>query len=99
MPMSPDNARMPYPNPMAFRPGALTAMGGSGYRMPIPSPQQGPAVDPRAAAIMARLAAEAEMAPMGEDGMQYNRPQMDVNDAVFGDVDPAEFIRRLLGGR
>ena len=30
----------------------------------------------------------------------YNKPQMDINDAFFGDsepVDPVEFIRRLLG--
>jgi len=96
MPMRPDAPRMPYPNPTAFRPGALTAMGGMDYQMPIPSPQQGPVVDPRIAAIMSRIAAEPEMAPMDD---MYNQPQMDINDAVFGDVNPAEFIRRLLGGR
>jgi len=29
----------------------------------------------------------------------FNRPAPNLNDAVFGDVNPAEFIRRLLGVR
>jgi hypothetical protein len=29
----------------------------------------------------------------------FNRPAPDLNDAVFGDVNPLEFLRRLFGGR
>jgi len=75
----------------------------------IPSPKQMTVQEARERALMTR----PEMAPMlpdeprmsdipnmtTEELMQYNKPAMDINDAVFGDVDPAEFIRRLLGGR
>jgi len=91
------------------RPGALTAKGGMGYTAPIPSPQQMTLAEARERALMGR----PEMAPMlpQEPTMQdvpgmtpeqiapFNRPAPNLNDAVFGDVNPAEFIRRLLGVR
>jgi hypothetical protein len=88
--------------------GAAPRFGGT-----IPSPQQMTPDEARMRSLMERLAMEQEMPPMvpteprmsdipnmsTEEIMQYNRPQMDINDAVFGDSDPAAFIRRLLGGR
>jgi len=75
----------------------------------IPSPQQMTPEEARQRSLMGR----PEMAPMlpqdptfgdipnmsPEQLAPFNRPAPDLNDAVFGDVNPLEFLRRLFGGR
>jgi len=84
--------------------GAAPRFGGT-----IPSPQQMTLQEARERALMGR----PEMAPMlpqeptmmdvpgmtPEQIAPYRRPARDINDAFFGDFNPAEFIRRFLGGR